>query len=288
MSTPDNAAWPARSDLRPLPITVVAVQSQVVYGRVGNNVALPALRGHGLEVAAVPTVVLSNTPHYITCHGGPIPTDWFKGYLDDLRARGALESVRVVLAGFMGGPEQAAVLAEWLRLIESEGTRALFIVDPVIGDHDHGVYVDPRMVEAYRTEILPLAHGITPNGFELERLTGMPVRTLEEVEAAARSLLSDRLKWITVTSAAPETWPEGQMRVLVVTADGAELIEHRRLDTTPKGTGDLFSAELVARWLNGASVVDAVRAACERVVAALEFTARAQCAELLLPGVQAS
>ncbi len=272
------------SQTRPMQVDVVSVQSQVVYGQVGNTIAVPTLQAMGLRVAAVPTVVLSNTPHHPTIHGGPVPIDWFAGYLDDLRARGALGRLRAVVVGYLGGPAQADVLARWIRDLLDVDPGIRVCVDPVIGDEDVGIYVDPAMVEAHRA-CLPLADGLVPNGFELGLLSGRPVAGIDQVAEAARSLLVGRTRWVVVTSAAPATWPEGRMQVAVVTRDALELIHHRRLDTTPKGTGDLFSATLAGHLLAGRGVADAARMACDRVVEVLEATAAAGSAEMLVfPG----
>ncbi len=270
--------------LRPLPLDLLSVQSQVVYGRVGNNVALPTLDALGLAAAAVPTVVFSNTPHYPSMHGGAIPPEWFAGYLDDLVARGAAQSLRAVLVGYLGSPQQAAVLARWTAAQQQALPQLRVVIDPVIGDHDHGIYVDPGMVQAYRRHLLPLAHGLTPNHFELERLVDRPLHRLDEVIAAARGLLNGRTEWMAVTSAAPDSGPPDEMRVALVTRGGAQLITHVRVDAAPKGTGDLFSAAITGHWLLGDSLQQAALKACDRVVAALQQTRRAQCAELLLPG----
>lgn len=277
-------APPAEAALRPLPVDVVSVQSQVVYGRVGNNVAVPTLASFGLTVAAVPTVLLSNTPHYPTIHGGAVPLDWFAGYLLDLQARGALDALRAVVSGYLGSAEQAAALARWIGGRLETQPDLLAVVDPVIGDHDHGIYVSPDLVDAHREHLLPMASGLTPNGFELAHLTGRPVADADGILAAARTLLVGRTQWVVVTSAGPGTWADGTMQVAVVTRNGADVLTHPRIDIAPKGTGDLFSAALVGRLLEGDSVVDAAASACDAVVVALRRTREARCAELLLPG----
>ena len=269
--------------LQPLMHDVVSVQSQVVYGNVGNNVARPTLQALGLSVAAVPTVVFSNTPHYPTMHGGALPIKWFRGYLQDLSARGALQNLKAVLAGYLGSPTQATVLARWVTQQLSEHPGLRVVIDPVMGDDDHGIYVDPKMAVAYRRSLMPLAHGLTPNGFELAHLTGQPVHDVESVVVAARSLLTDRTEWVAVTSAAPESWAAGEMKVVLVTRTRAKVIRHPRVDAVPKGTGDLFCAAMTGHWLSGATLPQAATKACQQVVQALRRTQKAQCAELLLP-----
>lgn len=269
--------------LKPIPIDVVSVQSQVIYGHVGNSVALPALRAHGLNVAAVPTVLLSNTPHYPTLHGGALPVEWFEGYLQDLSARGALQHLRTILIGYLGSEAQVIALARWIKQIQVKRPAVQVIVDPVFGDQDVGAYVASDVVQAMCTHILPLAHGLTPNGFELGHLSRQPVDSLEQVIRAAQCLLSERLRWLVITSAAPSTCLDSDMQLTIVTHSGSETIRHRRIPASPKGTGDLFTAELTARLLANTQLYEAVLGASNQVLAAVDLTYRTHCTELLLP-----
>lgn len=268
---------------QPLQLDVVSVQSQVIYGRVGNNVAMAAFHAAGLCVAAVPTVLLSNTPHYPSLHGGAVPIDWFAGWLDDLVARQCLRRLRLVQLGYLGNAAQAQALAGWLAARQTEQPDLRVHIDPVIGDHDKGIYVDPALVQAYRQQLLPLAHGLLPNGFELAQLTGLPVGHMDETLAAARTLLRGRTRWVAVTSAAQGSWPAGRIRVALVTAQDEHVIEHTRIDAAPKGTGDLFSATLSTGLLAGLALPEAAQRACDTVVAAVALTHQRHCAELLLP-----
>ncbi|AXA71257.1 pyridoxine/pyridoxal/pyridoxamine kinase [Achromobacter insolitus] len=267
-------------------VDIVSVQSQVVYGCVGNNAAMPVFRKAGLRAIAVPTVILSNTPHYPTLHGGAVPLDWFEGLLQGLDERGVTRRARAVVCGYLGQPGQAGLLARWLPALRASRPDLKVHIDPVMGDRNDGLYVNEGLVQQYRDLLVPLADGMTPNHFELELLVGRALSSIEEVVAAARELIARGPDWIVVTSAAPMAAAAGTLQLAVVTRDEATVVTHPEIAIPPSvhGTGDVFMAGVTARLLTGQYLVEAVRSAAAQVTAALERTRELGWEELAVEG----
>ena len=268
---------------RALHTDIISIQSQVVYGSVGNSIAVPTLLQAGFRPMAVPTVLLSNTPHYPSLYGGAIPDDWFNGYLTGLLERDALRHVKGIITGYLGSVGQANILADWLALVRDRYPHIWIIIDPVMGDTDSGIYVKQELPQAYSERLLPLATGITPNAFELERLTGCASPTLSQAVDAARTLLNGHTQWVAVTSAPADDLPADRMQVALVTAENVEVVVHPRVNAELKGTGDLFCSALAGKLLQGASVAQAVKGASDRVVEVMRHTVARGFDELALP-----
>ncbi|MCP2006291.1 UNVERIFIED_ORG: pyridoxine kinase [Buttiauxella agrestis ATCC 33320] len=241
---------------------IISIQSQVIYGCVGNNIALPTLTRHGWNVLAVPTFLLSNTPDYSSCYGGEISDEWFSGFLQGIHDRGQDNQLRAVITGYLGSTSKAQHLERWLSRIVDENQNVRIVVDPVLGDEDTGFYVDPNLVDIYREYLLPLATGLTPNRFELGCLSGKTLTSERDVISAARSFLSERTRWVVVTSAT-QSVSAGTLQVVCVTAESEHIVEHKSYAKAPKGTGDLFTAELTNALLRGLTLELATEQACE-------------------------
>jgi pyridoxine kinase len=231
-------------------------------------------------------VILSNTPHYPTLHGGAVPLDWFEGLLQGLDERGVTRTARAVVCGYLGQPGQAGLLAGWLPALRASRPDLKVHIDPVMGDRNDGLYVNEGLVEQYRDLLVPLADGMTPNHFELELLVGRALSSIDEVVAAARELIARGPDWIVVTSAAPMAAAAGTLQLAVVTRDQATVVTHPEIAIPPSvhGTGDVFMAGVTAQLLNGQVLVEAVRSAAAQVTVALERTRELGWEELAVEG----
>lgn len=260
-----------RWELDSRPVDVIAIGSQVVYGTVGLSASVPVLTELGLKVAALPTAMLSNLPHYPQVHAADLSGPWVADALHDLTALGIADEVSTVYTGYFAGPAQVIAVAGWLRVLLERRPQLRVVVDPTLGDYDVGAYTDPEVASALRKELLPLATGIVPNLFELQHLLeSSPERDqpVDQIIKDARRLLSGRCQWVVATGLEGQDRQHGED--LVVTADEVAAIGYERLDVRVKGTGDVMAASIVAGLHQGLDIADSVEQAGTAVRRRLE------------------
>ncbi len=260
-----------RWELDSRPVDVIAIGSQVVYGTVGLSASVPVLTELGLKVAALPTAMLSNLPHYPQVHAADLSGPWVADALHDLTALGIADEVSTVYTGYFAGPAQVIAVAGWLRVLLERRPQLRVVVDPTLGDYDVGAYTDPEVASALRKELLPLATGIVPNLFELQHLLeSSPERDqpVDQIIKDARRLLPGRCQWVVATGLDGQDRQHGED--LVVTADEVAAIGYERLDVRVKGTGDVMAASIVAGLHQGLDIADSVEQAGTAVRRRLE------------------
>lgn len=255
------------------PPKVIAIGSQLVFGSVGNNAAAAQFDAAGLRRLTVPTVLLSNLPHYPSVHAVDIPDAWLANALSDLVARGLLGTVRFITIGFLASPSQAVVIADWLRGVKDAYPKITVILDPTMGDDDVGIYTAPGLAQAHLQLLIPLATGIVPNRFELKLLAqaaGWPDEPLDVI-ATAQKITKLGPNWAVVTSATGNLDLDTVVDSVVTTA-GASSHGHPMVATAAKGAGDHFAAALLIALAQGKTVDEGTEVAAQAVADHLQST----------------
>ncbi|TPF75589.1 pyridoxal kinase [Brucella gallinifaecis] len=248
---------------------VISIQSQVVHGHVGNSAAVFPMQAKGLEVAAIPTALLSNHPHYPTMHGRVLEPELVAGLLQGVEERGLIEASRVVVTGYLGSVENARVVARFIERAHNRNPDLIYVCDPVMGDDDLGIFVKEGLIETFRDSLVPMASVITPNQFELELLAGSKARSAEGLAMAADEIIRRGTGAVVTTGCVLDDTPDRSVET-ITRADGQL---HRtsvmRLNMRPCGTGDIFTALLVAQLCAGRPLAEATETATREVFAIL-------------------
>lgn len=248
---------------------VISVQSQLVYGHAGNSAAVPPLRALGMRVAEIPTTLLSNAPFYPTLRGRVLPADWFAGLLQGCSERGLPQRAKMLVSGYFGSVENGLAFADWLEAVLPQSPQLRYCLDPVIGDTHTGPYVEPGLEAVFAERLLPHAWLVTPNAFELGRLSGMPALEHDDAIAASRALLARGPQWVIAHSVSGDP---GDLVTLAISRDEVWRWTSPHLPVDVAGTGDVLMSLTVAFLLKGHRFADAVGRAIAGVHGALEAT----------------
>ncbi len=228
---------------------ILALSSQVARGNVGLSIIAPALQALGHEVIALPTVILSNHPGHAHVAGARVDPAVLHQMLDALDANGWLAGVDGVLTGYLPSVAHVSFALECVRRVrKSQGRHAVtFLCDPVLGDDPKGLYIDEAAASAIRDYLVGLADIATPNRFELSYLNS--THGPFEVRSPADAFKSSLGCQMTIATSIPSGVPGETMNTAYCYGQ-KNLTRVPLRPNAPHGTGDLFSALVLASCLD--------------------------------------
>ena len=267
-------------------MNILSIQSWVSYGHVGNASAVFPLQRLGAEVWAVNTVQFSNHTGYGTWRGQVFGAELVRDLVQGIEDRGALPRCDAVLSGYMGDAAIGEAVLDAVSRAKAANPKALYCCDPVIGDVGRGIFVRPGIPEFMRDRAVPAADLITPNQFELEHLTGLPVTTLAQAKAAVTALQTTGPRAVLVTSLQVAETPEDQIELLA--AEGGEFhrIRTLKLPISVNGAGDAIAALFLFHRIKTGSAAAAAAAAASSIYGLLRRTSEAGSREILTVAAQ--
>lgn len=246
--------------------SIISIQSQVVYGHVGNSAAVLPMQARGLNVAAVPTTLLSNHPGYETMRGRVLEPELVGDLLRGVEERGLIQTSRYIVSGYLGSRANGEVVAAFIKRARHLNPDITYICDPVMGDSNLGVFVADQVIECLLDHLVPLADLLTPNQFELGLMTQSRPMSWRELEAAATTIQAIRGARLVVTGCELPDTPDGLLENVVFEGETHMRLSSPRLPIVPVGTGDLFTGLLTANLAHGRNLVSAARDAAAIVL----------------------
>jgi hydroxymethylpyrimidine/phosphomethylpyrimidine kinase len=157
-----------------------------------------------------------------------------------------------IKTGALGSAEVVCAVARVLARIDVP-----LVVDPVMISKHGASLASDAAVAVMKRELLPRATLITPNGPEAEALSGIPVRTVDDMRRAAAMLCEKGIRSVLVKGGHVGDDAE----TIDVLYDGREYREFRaqRIRTPhTHGTGCTYSAAITAGLALGLELGDAV------------------------------
>jgi hydroxymethylpyrimidine/phosphomethylpyrimidine kinase len=239
--------------------TALTIAGSDSGGGAGIQADLKTFAAHGVYgTSAITAVTAQNTLGVRAWQA--IPPELVAAQIEAVAEDIGADAVKIGMLGSAANVRAVARTLSRLRLPH-------VVLDPVMIAKSGDCLLEPDAIEALRSELLPLAEVLTPNIPEAEVLGGAPIRTRDEMHAAAERLQRMGPAVVLVKGG----HAGGDRSVDVASLPGGTLeIEGERIETRhTHGTGCTLSAAIAANLARGLPQDEALRAARAYLMEAL-------------------
>lgn len=240
---------------------VLSIAGSDCSGGAGIQADLKTFAAHSVYgMSVIVSVVAENTARVIGSHD--VPPEAIRQQIDAVFEDIPPDAVKI---GMLSTPACMEAVAEGLRVYRPEHV----VIDPVMVAKNGCPLMEPASVGAFARLILPFADVLTPNIPEAETLTGMSVRSVDDMERAAEKLCAMGAKNVIVKGG------HSSGDAADVLYDGEKFYQFtaRRIPTkNTHGTGCTFSSAIASNLALGYALPEAVERAKHYVTTAIEHS----------------
>ena len=230
------------------------------FGRCSIAVMAPIVSAMKIQSVVVPTAILSTHtqfPEYYFDDYTPKMRDYIQTYKNlDM-------TFDAIATGFLGSAEQVDIVVDFIKRFKKPGVFTL--VDPVMGDYGKLYKTYTPELSAKMKKLVRYADILTPNLTELCALMDEDYHN-GEFDAKALTAMCEKLSaqgpaHIVVTGI---HYNEKQIMNFVYSkGEAPRVLLVDRIGGDRSGTGDVISAVIAGKYLNGHDFYDSVRCAAE-------------------------
>ena len=130
------------------------------------------------------------------------------------------------------------------------------ILDPVIRSTTGGMLIEKTAVKEFKKFLIPNSTAITPNKYEAEFLTKIPINNTEDLKRAGEKLLDLGTKNVVITGIG---FAKNHILDFVINEKNFHLIKKERLTSINHGSGGNHSAAITFALAQGKSILEAAQ-----------------------------
>ena len=238
---------------------IVSIQDISALGKCSLTVALPIISAMGIECVVMPTAILSVHTQFpsFTFHD---LTDEMEPIADNWKANGI--TFDACFSGYLGSYRQIDIVSKFFKDFRGDG---LIIVDPAMADN--GVLYK-GFTPDFAKKMATLCDGadlILPNITEACYMLDMPYKESYD-EAYIREML-EKLADLGAKNAAITgvSFEKDSLGYMSLNRESGKFDSYftTRQPKNFHGTGDIYTATAVGAVMNGLSIPDALKLACD-------------------------
>jgi hydroxymethylpyrimidine/phosphomethylpyrimidine kinase len=247
---------------------VVSIAGTDPTGGAGIQADIKAISATGAYAASVITALLAQNTQGVQAIQAVTPA-FVTQQLDSVFSDLTISAVKI---GMLHDQDIIEVVALGLEKYKP----ALVVLDPVMVAKNGSPLLNLSVIDFLKTRLFPLVTLITPNLFEAEKILNQPIKTKEQMQAAAITLGNEFKLNVLIKGGHLEG--VDACDVLYVAQDSScHWFEEARIDTQhTHGTGCSLSAAIASYLAQGYILVNAIKSAKNYLTKAIASGSRFQ------------